>query len=98
MEENELLTLNRALEIAQAKEIHSEKVSQCNFIEKKKFDDKSRKSNSAFNSETKCLVCGKKGHNKPICRYKDYKCDVCNVKGHLKVVCKKKCQNKFFSN
>ena len=36
----------------------------------------------------KCYRCGRKGHNKNDCRFKEALCHNCNRKGHIKAVCK----------
>lgn len=40
----------------------------------------------------RCSICGLKGHDKDVCRYKNYKCQKCGKEGHLKKVCNKKNQ------
>ncbi|XP_047027495.1 uncharacterized protein LOC124635608 [Helicoverpa zea] len=40
----------------------------------------------------RCSICGLKGHDKDVCRYKNYKCQKCGKEGHLKKVCNKKKQ------
>ena len=35
-----------------------------------------------------CLCCGKEGHVKSSCRFKDGNCDTCGKVGHLKAVCR----------
>ncbi|XP_058810395.1 uncharacterized protein LOC131675434 [Phymastichus coffea] len=39
-------------------------------------------------SELRCYCCGKQGHTKPVCKFKDSVCHGCKKKGHLKAVCK----------
>ena len=38
----------------------------------------------------KCFCCGKPGHTKTVCRFKDSSCHLCGRQGHLKAVCKNK--------
>ena len=46
-----------------------------------------RRNNQSEQPRT-CFCCGKPGHTKAICRFKDSKCHVCGRPGHLKSVCR----------
>ena len=37
-----------------------------------------------------CFCCGRRGHSKPHCRYREYDCNRCHRKGHIARVCRSK--------
>lgn len=51
---------------------------------------------SSFKKSTNlgpCYSCGKKGHTRQECRFREYVCNYCNTQGHLQAVCRKKKNN-----
>ncbi len=56
---------------------------------KKHRDGRPRGQDSAASGSdsNKCKCCGKAGHEKKDCKFKDYECNVCGKKGHLRTVC-----------
>jgi hypothetical protein len=92
LEEDEDLTLERALKIAQRKEVivKTKRSQQVHYIQnkpRKKFNDQRQQ-----NPPKTCKVCGKLGHCETKCGYRNWNCDVCDEKGHLKAVCPRKNQ------
>jgi len=95
-EKLEELTLQRAVDLASSFETvqrehkgfgksNSEVTGSSNLFAttvKKKNEEKSK------NREIVCYCCGKKGHMRNECRFKDSTCNSCKRKGHLKAVCR----------
>ncbi|XP_014206388.1 uncharacterized protein LOC106637924 [Copidosoma floridanum] len=61
--------------------------------------DKGGRSMSVRNDEPSgavvCFCCGRVGHCKPECRFREYKCKKCGKVGHLQVVCRRKDRDEF---
>ncbi len=64
---------------------------------KSKFTASSRKGGKPFSASTTastqkpgdtCDCCGKSGHIRPNCRFREYKCNQCGKVGHLKAACR----------
>lgn len=104
-EEDETLTMEKALGIAIKKEVimksSTSEIKKLNLCDKSKKFNKSnnRKFNRSCKTEVNssdqssskfaCYRCGKSNHNASNCFYKNYKCDFCKEVGHLKIKCKK---------
>lgn len=54
-------------------------------------------SNGSDRQKSTCFCCGKNGHKKSECRYREYDCNECGKTGHLSVVCMYKSGNKWNS-
>lgn len=90
-EEDEKLTLEKAQELALKYESDDTAI-QLMFVKDKKHVN--TKANSSGKSEQrldysrgKCLACGRAGHYRRDCRFKEYVCKKCNKKGHLQAAC-----------
>jgi hypothetical protein len=57
--------------------------------QKGKGKGKDGKKGNNSNNEKACMCCGRSGHTKASCRFKDEKCSLCGKVGHLKAVCRK---------
>lgn len=99
-EDGTKLTLEKALQIASAKEAASTqydlpsssiKMEPVGYVNQSGKGQKPIKHNA--NSNNRCQVCGNFRHSASNCRYKDFDCNICGVTGHLKNLCKKpKCK------
>lgn len=85
----EELTLDKAVKTALGMEAATRNIEVLQSSTEKADDHASRQVNYATAGEP-CFCCGKTGHRKKTCRFKDYECDLCKRKGHLKVMCRDK--------
>ena len=78
------LTIDKAVKLALSMEAASQNA------ETLKSNQRNSSSASAYvhYATLECHCCGKKGHLKRQCKYKEYSCDICHRKGHLKVMCR----------
>lgn len=88
------LTLNRALEIAQAKEAASKNVkglkgASAGASSPTTLMQVSGSVDTRDNGES-CHRCGRRGHDGTVCRFRDAKCLKCGKVGHLIAVCRSK--------
>ena len=49
-----------------------------------------QKYNQNSNNQTKCMICGRTGHENSECRFKNAKCFNCGKIGHLKNMCRRR--------
>ena len=49
-----------------------------------------QKYNQNSNNQTKCMICGRTGHDNSECRFKNAKCFNCGKIGHLKNMCRRR--------
>ncbi|XP_062560139.1 uncharacterized protein LOC134224667 [Armigeres subalbatus] len=80
-EEDETITLEKAMTLA----LKYEEEDQCheqavNLVRRSQPERDGTKI-------AECYACGRKGHLKPDCRFKNATCRNCRKKGHLQVVC-----------
>jgi hypothetical protein len=92
------LKLDKAVETALAMEA----VSATDLVKRKQIDDAYFVNNNAYNSRSGrtlvskgsegskkgCYCCGRAGHAKSECRYKEFACSTCGRIGHLRAVCR----------
>jgi hypothetical protein len=94
------LTLKKAIDVAQAHEMAAKDSDQL----QQQADSASgtvHKVKTGFNrgrqqqqqQQMKCYCCGKAGHSKNSCKFKNEKCHVCGRTGHLRAVCRDKSSN-----
>ena len=86
------LTLKKAVEISIGVELaeknmvtlekHQEKMPEIHVVKKENTDYQKTP------YKEKCRICGRTGHDKKDCRFKNAKCFACGKVGHLKNVCK----------
>ena len=80
------LTLKKAIDIALA----DEAVAGQSWSTPCTLDEDTADVRKITDGRLTCFCCGKPGHSKPRCRFKNEVCHNCNVKGHLKIVCRGK--------
>ena len=75
------------------------KPKQVNFVDKKNSSSNNSNNQSASLSTSSkpksgdscpCLACGRTGHSRQNCRYKNAVCNTCQIKGHISPACLKK--------
>ncbi|XP_038106859.1 uncharacterized protein K02A2.6-like [Culex quinquefasciatus] len=90
-EEDEKLTLEKALEIAVKYEPEEPRQSSLFQFQRGKHPAQRGRSvpeqKTAGTDAGRCLVCNKPGHLADSCRYKNYQCRKCHAKGHLQAAC-----------
>jgi hypothetical protein len=89
-EDSEDLTFEKAIQIAQGQELAEKNIKATAIFEKAEIFSDSINQAKLSNL---CYTCGKKGHNRTDCRYKDAKCYTCGKQGHIASVCRAKLQN-----
>ena len=92
------LTLQRAIEICIGVEVAEKnmvtleeqtKMPEIHLMKKEEGRGGYREYGNKFNNhKEKCIVCGRSGHDKKECRFRNAKCFLCGKVGHLKTVCK----------
>ena len=87
--------LQKALEICWAMEqaernmVILERVPEPLPIHFMKNKEVKQKYNQNSNNQTKCMICGRTGHENSECRFKNAKCFNCGKIGHLKNMCRR---------
>lgn len=89
-EEDETITLEKAMTLAlKYEEEESPLADQAVNLVRRSEQDKSTKGARII----ECYACGRKGHVKPDCRFKNATCRNCRKKGHLEAVCNTKAKH-----
>lgn len=97
-EEDETITMERALKIAIIAETKytarskTSDESEVNYIHKQKSNNNSKSDKSKHVEENKvpCKHCGWKNHKSDACKFSKAKCHTCGKIGHLASICKNK--------
>ncbi|XP_062551569.1 uncharacterized protein LOC134216781 [Armigeres subalbatus] len=101
-EEDENVTFEKARELALKYELEEDwknaEGEQLNVLRQRlnrtKNEEPRRESQLKLSSEeVKCFVCGKRGHVRANCRFRNSVCNSCNKRGHLAAVCRTKAKN-----